>query len=63
VSISLVGRTLEAYRYLFSLRANSVENFNLEADFAIDSSGFDLSVVQWVDAKYKHKGLMTKRNW
>jgi transposase len=36
----------------------------LEQDFAVDSSGFSTCrFYQWVDAKYKDKGLMTKRDW
>jgi transposase len=36
----------------------------IEQDFAVDSSGFSTCrFYQWVDAKYKDKGLMTKRDW
>jgi Transposase DDE domain len=37
---------------------------SVESDFAVDSSGFSTCrFYQWVDAKYKDKGLMTKRDW
>jgi hypothetical protein len=36
----------------------------IESDFAVDSSGFaTCRFVQWVDAKYTNKGLMTRREW
>jgi hypothetical protein len=36
----------------------------IESDFAVDSSGFSTCrFVQWVDAKYTNKGLMTRREW
>jgi hypothetical protein len=36
----------------------------IESDFAVDSSGFSTCrFVQWVDAKYTNKSLMTKREW
>jgi hypothetical protein len=36
----------------------------IESDFAVDSSGFSTCrFFQWVDAKYKDKALVSKREW
>src|SRR5882757_2512978 len=36
----------------------------IESDFAVDSSGFSTCrFFQWVDAKYKDKALVNKREW
>jgi transposase len=46
------------------IEASSLPLQSIESDFAVDSSGFSTwRFYQWVDAKYKDKGLMTKRDW
>ncbi len=46
------------------IEASSLPLQTIESDFAVDSSGFSTCRFhKWVDAKYKDKGLMTKRDW
>ena len=46
------------------IEASSLPLQSVESDFAVDSSGFSTCRFhKWVDAKYKDKGLMTKRDW
>ncbi len=46
------------------IKTSSLPLQAIESDFAVDSSGFSTCRFhKWVDAKYKDKGLMTKRDW
>jgi len=46
------------------IEESSLPLTSIESDFAVDSSGFSTCrFVQWVDAKYTNKTLVTRREW
>jgi transposase len=63
ISNYLEDEMLTPYLHML-IKESSLPLTAIESDFAVDSSGFSsCRFVQWVDAKYKDKALMTKRDW
>ncbi len=64
ISRYLENRLTDTFAPVALIEESSLPLQAIESDFAVDSSGFSTCrFYKWVDAKYKDKGLMTKRDW
>jgi transposase len=63
ISRYLENPTLTTYLKML-IEESSLPLQAIESDFAVDSSGFSTCrFFQWVNAKYKNTGLVSKREW